>query len=146
MKAPSGSSPSPSRYLGALPKSFRIDLDRAVVIVRGEGTLGPRDIVDLVEAFASRPDYRPEMNILWDFREARFFIELKEMKALAEHFSTLGTRDVPHRLAFVLEHESSQLLARLFPKLGPEHVVDYRTFDDLAEALEWLGLPPDCEP
>ncbi len=130
-----------------MPATFRIDLDHAAVIARAEGSsVGTRELGDAVEAYSSHPDYRPEMNILWDLREARFLIDIDELKGLAERFSTLGTRDVPHRLAFVLEHESTQLLTRLFPKLGPEHVVDYRTFEDLAGALEWLGLPPDYEP
>ena len=65
------------------------------------------------------------------------------MKALAEHISTLRAREAPHRLAYVVEHEITQLLTRLFPKVGPAHPVEYGTFDNLAEALDWLGLPPD---
>ena len=117
-----------------------------MVIGRAGGTLGFRDLATFVESYALHADYRPEMDILWDLRDARILIEIEEIKALAAHNSTLGTRDTPHRLAFVVEHETSQMLTRMFPRIGPEHVVDYRTFDDLGGALEWLGLPPDYEP
>ena len=75
----------------------------------------------------------------------RGLIELEEIKELTEHFSTLRTREAPHRFAFVVGDDITKMLTRMFPRIGPEHVVDYRTFDDLAEALEWLGLPPDYE-
>ena len=129
-----------------MPTNFRIDLDQGVVIARGDEDLGPQDFATVVEAYSSHPDYRPEMNILWDLRGARVLIEIGEMKALAGHVSTLRAREAPHRLAYVVEHEPTQSLTRLFPKVGPEHPVDYRTFEDLAGALEWLGLPPDYKP
>ena len=129
-----------------VPRSFRIDLDRATVISRASGTLGAREITAIVESYALHADYRPEMDILWDLRDARFLIELEEVNALAEHFSTLGTRDTPHKGAFVVGDDLTEMVTRMFARVGPEHVVDYRTFEDLTEALEWLGLPPDYEP
>ena len=114
-----------------MPTSFRIDLDHAAVIARADGSsVGPRELAAAVEAYSSHPDYRPEMNILWDLRDARFLIEIDELKALAEHVSTLRAREAPHRLAYVVGHELTALLTDLFPRLGPEHVVDYRTFEE----------------
>ena len=129
-----------------MPTSFRIDLDHGVVIVNGDGTLGSADLAAAAEAQSSHPDYRPEMNILCDLRDARFLIEYEEFKAIAEHISTLPIRETPHRVAVVAEHELTRMLTRMYPRIGPEHVVDYRTFEKLGEALEWLGLPPDYEP
>ena len=126
--------------------SFRIDQDHGALIARGAGTLERGEIAAAVEAHSSHPDYRPEMNILWDLRDARFLIEFEEIKELTEHLSTLRTREAPHRVAFVVGDELTQMLTRMFPRVGPEHVVDYRTFDDLGEALDWLGLPPGYEP
>ncbi len=122
---------------------FRIDVDRGLVIAAGEGIIGTPHLLEAGTAMSNHPNYRPEFDTLWDFRDARFITELDEIVQLTERISQLKIRETEHRVAFIVLHAVTRQLTELFPRVGPDHPVAYKSFFDDAEALRWLEQPED---
>jgi len=93
-----------------------------------------------LKAIYSQPDYDPEMNSLWDFREARFpSVSHKEIEQFADFVMGHWGKSGKSRTALVVSREFEMGLTKMY-----EVFVESRTtnqvevFTDMDEALKWI--------
>jgi hypothetical protein len=132
-----------SRTLG--DTRFRVDSEHCLVVSIGEGVLTAGDMIDAARRQASDDDFRPGMHFLWDLRGARFIVDHLEIEELAEVLSGLPLREKPHKTAIVTLDRGTRSLVSFLPRAGPEHSVEYQTFEVPEDALTWLGLPQNID-
>lgn len=130
-----------------MPISYRIDRERRVVFVRGEGEVTIEDLKGYSAGVVNDPAYEAGMDELVDFRGAAGAEKLTteqilEVRALNRELSdAVGAS----KLAFVVDSDLAFGLARIFMAYSEDSKITHEVFRDLAEARAWLGLDPGAE-
>jgi hypothetical protein len=127
-----------------MPSDFIIDVNRGLVRSKGFGVITLPSITDHMDRLLKHPDFRPEFNQVFDFREAtKPSLSFEDVTLLAERsvFSPQSQR------AFVVSADWQFGYARMFATmrkgLGEPGIMVFR---DMKEALEWLGVPEEPDP
>ncbi|MEP6668802.1 MAG: hypothetical protein ABJF10_06605 [Chthoniobacter sp.] len=121
-----------------MPADFFIDSVRGIVFSKAIGTCSRTDILGHMDRLRGHPDFRPEMDQLFDFRQvtnAAFSDEDVRMLATRNIFRGNSKR------ALVVSSDEHFGLGRMFEtyrELEGEHgITIFREMDD---ALAWLSL------
>ena len=123
---------------------FFIDTQRGVVFSRAEGVCGRADILDHMDRLRHHPDFRRELEQLFDFRKVtKATLSEEDVKILAAWnvFSGQSKR------ALVVSSDAHYGLARMFEayrEFAGEHGIVI--FREMAEALSWLALSTEPDP
>jgi hypothetical protein len=113
------------------------------VKVTGEVAFAP--VMAELERLYASPDFRPDMNVLWDLREAKVSsISSSEVQRLtdlvAQHWGTGGKS----RAAFVVSRDFEFGLSRMYGIfLESRMPTQVQVFRDINEALQWV-TSQDC--
>lgn len=127
-----------------MPADFFIDRQRRIVFSKATGVLGYAEGLDHMNRLQGNPDFVPEFDQLFDFREVTTVaLSHEDVRNLAERaiFSARSRR------AFVVAGDLSFGVARVFEAYrdlhGESGIVIFR---EMKEALAWLSLPaePAC--
>jgi hypothetical protein len=121
-----------------MPISYKIDLNRRMVLTRSWGVLTDADILAHKTQLAADPDFCPTMGQLSDVRDIeRLEVTTDGVKAMVAHDQAHADRRVGHRLAFVVSSDEAFGMARMYSqRSGSELVSVFRT---LVDAEDWLN-------
>ena len=124
-----------------MPADFHIDPAHCTVFSKAVGVLNSVVGLDHMDRLQSHPDFRPEFNQIFDFREVTD-VELShgEIRRLAQRkiFSDHSRR------AFVVANDFQFGIARMFGTYRDvEGEPSIAVFREMREALAWLSLPAE---
>jgi hypothetical protein len=126
-----------------MPADFQIDVNRGLVRSKATGVLSLPSILDHMDRLVKHPDFRPEFNQIFDFREvSRPALSFEDVTQLAERkvFSPQSQR------AFVVSADWQFGYGRMFASMrGGKGEAGIMVFRSMGEAVEWLGLPGEPE-
>jgi hypothetical protein len=120
-----------------MPASYRIDIDRRIILSTGTGKLTDDDLREHQRAVLADPDFDPTLNQLWDLQQVETLdISNAALRDLASSRSyAAGTKR-----AVVAPRDVLYGTARMFQTLHDEAPEDVRVFRDADEAKAWLGI------
>ena len=120
----------------------RIEPEHKLVIHTVSGDFGLVDVQPAWQAMLAHPDFRPDMNVMWDFRG---ITNLKDQFSSADiqqiasmTVDHLQQREKKYRLALVAERDLLFGFSRMFAAYTGELPMDLRVFRSLDEARAWL--------
>lgn len=117
-----------------------IDTVNGIVIRSVTGELRSDDIKEAWEKLMEHPDYRPDMNIIWDVRECNVSnLSSDNIRDLA-YFYTKKTSDLDRKIkiSIVVPDDLLTGLTRMFQAYAHEAAFDLMAFRDLDQAIEWV--------
>lgn len=127
-----------------MASDFIIDVNRGLVRSKGTGVLTLLSITDHMDRPSEHPDFRPEFNQIFDFREiTKPSLSFEDVTQLAERsvFSPQSQR------AFVVSSDWQFGYGRMFATMrsvrGESGIAVFRS---MKEAADWLGLPEETDP
>ena len=127
-----------------MPADFFIDTHLRMVFSKAVGLLSSIDAIDHMDRLQKHPDFRPEFNQLFDFRQARGTnLSNDELRRLANRsiFSDNSRR------AFVVGSDADFGIGRIFSTYrdirGEKGI---RIFREMEKALAWLSLSAEPDP
>jgi hypothetical protein len=127
---------------------YTIDTERRVIRMRGRGRLTNREMIDCVARLRADDRVTPGMPTLSDMREVtELAITFEGVKAVAEIMANTRDRRGKAKIAILVINTSDAMMAKLMDAASEKDSpgVEFRPFDDPAEAEAWLGLPADSE-
>ena len=104
------------------------------------GELTTDGLLEALEGVYSSPEFEPDMNVLWDVREARVpsmsSSDIQRVSELvAKHWGTGGTS----RAALVVSKDFEFSLSRMYQVFLESRIsTQVRVFRSFDEALEWI--------
>ncbi len=122
-----------------MPVTTRVCSAENLVVHTATGQLEVADIQAAFDRMLEDPDFRPDMNSLWDLREAAVVSTPDKLQELVTHVAlSREKRGSRYRLAIVARDSVLLMLADIFKALAsplPFQVKICRGFD---EAWDWL--------
>lgn len=106
------------------------------------GELTVKELLSFLRDIYGAPDFDPNLDSLWDLREADLTtFSFEEAKYVADFVSgSLGSAE-SRRWAFVVKEDSHYGLVRMYEKLMSNRSSGtVMVFRDMDKAREWLGL------
>jgi len=127
-----------------VPADYRIDRQRRVVLSRAWGVLCDDDLLGRQERLRDDPDFRPDLNEVFDFRAVtRVEVTTRGVQLLADR-NPFGAGS---RRAFVVEQPVMYGVSRMFQAMTDRHPDELRVqFDAMDDARKWCGLEPETPP
>jgi len=124
----------------AMPISYRIDPDRALVLAEAWGVLTDHDILAHKTNLANDPTFAPTMAQLTDVRRIeRLDVTAAGVRAMVAHDAAHAERRAGHRLALVVPSDSAFGMARMYQLMGGQDEGGVGVFRTMEEAREWLS-------
>ena len=124
-----------------MPLTYRIDLEANMIFVLGEGALTQADKIEGMRAWMADPDYRPGLNVLFDFAAVTTPGTREDLQQtvafIARKAATIGRKKV----ALVMASPLAFGVARQFHALLGETALELDVFKSRDEALAWLRTP-----
>jgi len=122
-----------------MPADFRIHPEHGFVFSRAWGELTDQDLLDHQSCLRSHPDFRPDMNQLfdfWDVSDVR--VSSSGIRAYADStpFSEKARRALVVRQPVM--YGLARMLQMLTENVVPDTVVQR---NNVQAACEWLGIP-----
>jgi hypothetical protein len=123
--------------------SYRIDAQLRTLFIRASGVLRDEDLGLLWRSIISDPEMRPDLNELADYtRVTASTVTTRFVWDLTDSFRRFDrVRSRQAKVAVVAKLDVLYGLALMSETLSEPSPVQYRTFRDVSEAREWLGLP-----
>ena len=127
-----------------MPADFFIDARLGMVFSKATGVIRWVDAVDHMDRLSTHPDFRPEFNQLFDFREAQ------GVALSHDEIHRLSTRKIfgeRSRRAFVVAGDFQFGIARMFSiyrEMQGEPGI--QVFREMNKALTWLSLTAEPDP
>ncbi len=121
-----------------MPIEFSIDKQRGVVFSTASGVVGRADAMDHMDRLGRHPDFRPEFNQLFDFRQ------ITKLAMSSEELREVAGRSVfaaDSRRALVVGSGFGFGIGRMYAthrEMAGERGI--QLFKDVAEARSWLSL------
>jgi hypothetical protein len=123
-----------------MPITVRVDKEAGIRFNEVSGDVTLDEILSVLRGLYEKPNFDPNLNVLWDMRDANVgAISFEEAKYISDfagsHWGTSGRS----RAAFVVSRDLHYGVARMFEQLlesrSPNEVMVFRDYD---EALSWL--------
>lgn len=124
--------------------SFRVDKDAGIVYRTMSGEVTTDELLESYAATLKHPDFRPGMKALTDMRELKPKAFRSDVLRVAEFVLKHRDQIGDLRIAVVVSADASYGLMRELEAELERSPVQIGLFRDMAEAEEWLGLPPDA--
>ncbi len=124
-----------------MPVKTVIDVDQNLVLHLITDSFRMTDIEPAWKAMLADPQFRPEMNVLWDFRKGTHALEFSTddiqniVSMTANHIKQRGAS---YRLALLATKDLFFGLSKMFAAYGDEIPIDIHVFRSMDEALDWL--------
>lgn len=129
-----------------MPFDCHIDPKRRLGIMTVRGTIDGAEIVAAAEALYGHPDWRRGFAVLWDGTGIKqLIVEPSDIAAIEELSPQMKPTMGSGRTAYVLPHETAEIIARLFFRRLPTPHRERRLFEHVDEALAWLEDSSDAD-
>ncbi len=124
-----------------------IDRDRSVAFVRLQGAISLEGLERYLADLHGQPDWHPRVAVLADVRsiELRLF-RADDLRSFAESYTKQSPNEPGVRSAVLTSSKLTYGLARMWQALVHSELRDLKICATVAEAEEWLGLPPGSAP
>lgn len=120
--------------------SYRIDKENGVVYSSASGIATDEEFLSHQRLLSRDPDFRPDYRQLLDGRG------ITELRVTPEGIRALIAGNPwgkGARRALVAADDTAFGMARMYELGRPDPVDEFRVFRSIADAREWLGLPPE---
>jgi hypothetical protein len=98
------------------------------------------DIRQTLEAIYSRPDFRPDANVLWDLREATPDLSAEDVRQLADFVAKNWGPEGKSKAAFVVSSDYQFGMSRMYEMLLKSQSRNaLMVFRDIDDAERWLA-------
>jgi hypothetical protein len=126
-----------------MPLAVHVDDERRVILVRGEGIVTDRDLLEYVQEYLSDPELR-RYHELFDLREADLQdLTYGGLSSVASAAAATDSGEDPVKIAILVSQVLGLGLSRMYQTLrevkGGQRLT--RVFQDRLECMEWLELP-----
>jgi hypothetical protein len=106
-----------------------------------DGLINIGELKDMLASFYKSPDYDPDMNVLWDLREADFSsITSEDVASFAGMIEKYWGQGKKSKAALIVSRDLDFGLSRMYELLltasSPNRVIVFRNYDDAEEWLE----------
>ena len=112
-------------------------------VVTCSGRVSAQDMLELVVALESHPEFRPGLNRLVDFRSATMFLSAEQVAAISREIRDRDGLHGKRRVAFVVDDDVSYGVLRMAVGHSVLAQFELRVVRDQDEAKEWIGLSTD---
>jgi hypothetical protein len=126
-----------------MPFSFRIDIERGLVLFTGLGTFTSKDLLTCLEDVVAHPGFQPHFDHLVDMRQVTDFQPGAEDNMIRAARDRDDVNLQGGRFAIVSSSDLVFGMTRMYETLMNDAGVKVRTFRSMDEAKTWLGLPID---
>jgi len=124
-----------------MPISYRIDVERDLVLTLGSGSLTDDDIVQFKARLLRDPDFKPGMRELSDIRGVdQFDVTPAGVQAMVQQDTRDSEKIASHKLAIVVSKAVAYGMARMYQTMTESNIETVRVFRDIDEASAWLQL------
>lgn len=117
-----------------------IDTNINIVIHTAHGKFGPDDVKYTLDGLINNSNFKPDMNVVWDFREVSDINftadELRQIVAYTEDY--LMHRNPGYKLALVSDDDLIFGLARMFMAYCEHLPIKIMTLRSMDEAMAWV--------
>lgn len=122
-----------------MPVGMKIDSTKNLVVYTVTGIITGTDIREVVEARVGAPDYAPDMDVLWDFREGRLSPEPQDVT----YQGAQVIKEMPHarekaKIAVVAPKIATHGMMREFKAWWANQPREFEVFWTIEEAMAWL--------
>ncbi|MEM6337491.1 MAG: hypothetical protein AAF752_13055 [Bacteroidota bacterium] len=127
-----------------MPCYVLLQPEARVIRKRGHGQVTDDELANASRYALHHHDFEPGFDELWDgSRATDIIVDLKKMRRAVASERRNTPRIGPGRIAVVYNQTVYFALFRLYQVLtSPFTKREFRTFDTVAEAEAWLGVPP----
>jgi hypothetical protein len=115
--------------------SIQLELENGIVVARCTGVLGMKEAQETAPLIWKRQEFAG-LPIVWDFREASFDVQPKDVREIAQFILSRQTTPPP-RVALVISRDVDYGFSRMFEVFREDASTEVRTFRDIDEALLW---------
>lgn len=124
-----------------MPISYRIDVERNLVLTTASGTLTDDDIVQHKARLVRDPDFNSAMKELSDIRGIdQLDVTPGGVAAMVQQDIRDSAAVASHKLALVVSKEVAYGMARMYQTLTKSNIEAVGVFRDIDEARAWLQL------
>jgi hypothetical protein len=118
----------------------QINEERNIRFHKIDGPINVDILKDTLASFYKSPDYDPDMNILWDLKDADFSsVTFEDVESLAGMIEKYWGKGEKSKAALIVSKDLGFGLSRMYELLltgsSPNRVMVFRQYD---EAEEWL--------
>jgi hypothetical protein len=126
-----------------MPLLVRVDHEKRVIFVRGEGIVTDGHLLDYVSEYLSDPEVR-SYDELFDLTDADLHdVTYKGLASVASAAAATDSGGASIKIAILVSQVLGVGLSRMYQTLrevkGGQRLT--RVFQDRADCMEWLGLP-----
>ena len=125
-----------------MPIATTLDSATALItyVVTGDMTLDHARAA--VDEAVSDPRFNPAMNSIWNLKEGRVAISMKELPQMISHFSKIDERrGKGYKVAILVRSNEDFGLSSLFEMHSYTLPFKVQVFRSTSEALEWVSTP-----
>ena len=116
----------------------KVDIEQGLVIKVASGAFTADDVMGSRLQMLGDPAYRPEMNILWDMREASpERLTSESLRALVERIRSTASGPWT-KAALVVSKDAMFGTSRMFQSMAQDSIYKIMVFREMDEALRWL--------
>jgi hypothetical protein len=127
-----------------MPITYRVDLERKLVLVTAEGTLTDADLRAYIGSVLTNPDARPGFYELADLRGVtRVEVSIAAIDVVTGTIQEFGQQIKETKSAVVASSRNAEEISRLYELLRTRVRATVKLFQDVDEAQAWLGLIND---
>jgi hypothetical protein len=116
-----------------------------VIVVRSSGQVAFDEIRDTLDELVRRPDFRPGLNLIVDFRQCETPVTADEVRRLAEYAERIDPQWGNSKWVLLASNDLTFGLARMYASLTHAHKVATRVFRTADEVNGWLRLAMTLE-
>ena len=128
-----------------MPISHRIDRELGLLTVVGTGAIRDEDLSAYKDSLMSDPELRHVTRELSDFRGTSFSISTKGLPDVARLHEEIFAGGASTKCAVLVSSNLQYGLVRVYAQCIGRQGHEVAPFRTMAEAREWLGLPPVSE-
>ena len=115
------------------------------IVVRWNDVLTAESFIDFLSVLVAHPDFRSNMNRLYDFRSATIELTTTGLRSIKSEIQDLDEAHGDRRVAFLVHRDLAYGMMRMFTAIAENLRAEMGVFRDEAEAKAWIGLPVELE-
>jgi len=118
-----------------------IDIQRKIIIQTVSGEFTSDDLKDDFNSLLSNPDFKTNMNVVWDLRGTRITqYSLDQVRQIPDDLKEfMEKRGQGYRVALVTNRESDSQLLRLYQVPLRMIQAEFKVFSDMEKAYQWTA-------
>ena len=123
-----------------MPITMRIDKKLKIVHTTVEGQVSVDEIIDKLTDFMEQPDFVSGLNGIADLRNFELNTTPLDIERLAKLLIDYRDKIGPSKAAVVISRQVTFGLTRMFQAFAEQSSIETAIFEDMDEALRWLGI------